>query len=124
MKNISDVLSLDSTKFELVFGDETKEFHLNKFSIEIAVILEEEFEIPLEDLDKFMAKKPAKWGTLIGWLLLEEKDFFNNDINQFRRALNFSRLNSLTQAVYKTFENSNPKNEEAEALLKPVKRKK
>jgi hypothetical protein len=123
MKKITDVLSRETVEFSLTFGETKETFLLNRFSIDELVKIEDEYNVRIDDLQELMEKQPAKWGTTIGWLLLDNKEFFDNDIVVFRRSLDFIRLNELSIAVFKAFSDSQAKNEAAESKTPQKKRK-
>ena len=118
MKKASDVVSKYTTEFVLNIEDEEFKLSLGRVDLNFMVTLEEDYNVELEALEKLMAKKPAKWATLIAWLLLIEKEVFDNSIELFRRCLTMESIKTLTEAIQKVFKNSMPKNVKAEATKK------
>jgi len=103
-------------KFKIKVGGIIKELTLGRMNANVMAELESN-GISMEKFEEHMRDKLATNSTLIGWMLLKEKDEFNNDLSIFRECLDMNNIVSLSEAIFTSFEDAVPseKNDEGPA---------
>ena len=103
--------------FDLTVGTETRTLILERFSVDTLVKYEND-GLDITTIFDNINKQQSTWITKLAFDLMSQpsKDEFNNDLEIFRKCIDTGSLKTVSEAVFKTIENSQPKNVQTESL--------
>ena len=92
----------------------SSELTFDRFTMQTVAMIESKHNIALSELEAALQNKMATFGTALAWDMLLEKDEFNNNIEIFRKALDFDNLQVVGEALNEAIAKGLPeaKNEE------------